>query len=465
MRQDATRLGRAWRRAHASQGDRRVRIEDGPAYPLARMVEMPEDYPCRHGALAIRFTGLEIGGFEHVRVRTACVADRSGERRFALLWPALELGGRYALEAKPESVIEIDHGGDLMTLPPEARRPGYGGDGQDELPPLDPEQESWLEQARGHREKLGATENGPRLLSLYNEHDETYDEAFRTHPSLGFVWQANGATRAMAADTSAALAGEQNVNEPDKVYGDDEVTYNSNALSQQLAVAVGCVMTDPGYVRGKGAPPGKYAEAAKAALAFGATVAERTGNTKANVVPMNPTDIYGTVESHQGDLAPVSHEDLAALETGPGRGGDEGEARIGALVIDEEDRARLRQLGDAIMRHRAEHAGFDGAPVFEGRCTAILADARAEIAIARGPGGAALARLVSFALPPFSLDIDDQAWTGEVAAVARERLHSMFFIRTMLHGALADALASGARAALAQLADAVTPADPAAAAG
>jgi hypothetical protein len=58
-------------------------------------------------------------------------------------------------------------------------------------------------------------------------------------------------------------------------------------------------------------------------------------------------------------------------------------------------------------------------------------------------------------MPAYELHIEDDAWSGEAAAVARKRLEGMHFIRSLLHESIVDRLKR-------ELADAVRFALPAA---
>lgn len=419
----------AWARACQARFGARVAMRRSPPYPLARMVEMPEGHAFPHGALTFRLDDLAITGLGEARIAPAA----GPEHDMIMSWDRLVLAGRYLLEAKPDPVMELDSGGDLMELPPGAQRPGHGGANEPDFA-LDSQKEEWLDQARGQREQLRATANGQKLLGVYGEHNDTFEEVFRVNGTLPPLWKAGGATRDMAADTSTAIDQNGVINQPDKTYIGD-VTYNSNALAQQLNVAAACLYTDPDFDPETGPPAGsKYLEAAKAALSFGSTVATTTGNTKQSVNPMTPDAVHGTVQAHDGELDPVSDDDIAGALMESGLGGRDGLSRIGGVIIDEEDRERLRGLYEGTMRQRAEDATIVGRALYQGPCTAIIEGVRAQLRFVDG------AARVTVSLPAFALEFDDGDWQGEVARVARRRLESMHFIRSLLHGTLTDGL-------------------------
>lgn len=465
-------FARAWRKLWAAGPSRRgasgqagapVALDDTPAYPLARTVEMPPDHAYETGAVGFRMTDLALHGLRDLDV-ARCALANAGERvRVTLVLARTRLRGRHALEVKPDPIIDLDTAGNLMDLPPEAREPEAGGAPEvDEE--LSPREEAWLDQARGQRLRLVDTPNGPELLALHEEHNETYDYVFRTNRALPTLWRAQGATEQMAADTSDAVENDRTVNEREKRYAGG-VTYNGNAFVQQLNVAGACLWTDPEFDPVTGPPPdSKFWAAAKSALAFGKGVASETGNTKNNVNEMRREGVYGTVRQHRGALPPVSdREVIQVFGMGVGAGGaDAGSAGAGGepdwLVLDEDDRKRLRYLYEATMKQKAEDAAIRGQPLFEGACEARIEGIRAtiELVVEDGPQGRrARALSAQVALPAFALDLDDSAWTGAVGQVARQRLERMYFVRSLLHDALVERIQRALLDAAASAYDAV----------
>ena len=448
MRLFATTWGGLWgRRGGAEAGlCDPARLEDTPAYPLARTVGMPEGHGYETGAVSFRLKRLRLGGMSRLLEGAHAEQAEGGRVRLKFALERLVLRGRYALEVKPDPIMTLDTGGNLLDLPPEALRPSAAGAEADSDAPLDPQKEEWLDQARDQRTRLSETDNGQKLLGLYNVHNEVYDEAFKSNPALPELWRAGGATRDMAGDTSEAVKADGVVNDAGKTYQSDTgpVSYNANAFTQQLNVAAGCMFTDPDFDPTVGPPKGsKYAAAAKAALSFGKGVKTTTSNDKDNVNEMKPSEVHSTVEQHEGDLPPTGDREVTRIATEIGPGGAEADGDLGWTVVDEEDRRRLQRLYQTTMKYRAESADVPGRPMYVGLCRARIegVEVTVELDLEETDEGRR-ARLVSAELqmPAFELDIDDSRWGGEVGRVARRRLERMYFIRSLLHDSITERL-------------------------
>ncbi len=422
-----------------------LRVDDTPAYPLARTVPMPEDHAYETGAISFRMADLALSGLARLDQERSDASTDGDRIKLKLVLDGIRLDGRYSLDVKPDPIIKVDTAGNLMDLPPEVCDPRAGGSDTDPGGALDPQKEQWLDQAREQRTKLSQTDNGQKLLGLYGEHNETYDNVFRTNTALVPLWQNGGVTRDMASDTSTAVQANGVVNSSDKTYANGN-TYNGNAFVQQLTVASACVWTDPDFDPATGPPPGsKFWDAAKAALSFGKGVNQNTGNSKDNVNEMTPTAVYGTVDSAPPTLPAVADTEMGqviAMGVTPG-GADEEPVDLGWIVVDEETRQRLHGLYEATMRQKAEDASIVGVPFFTGSCQASLdrIEATLELAVETTPEGLRVRALsADVDLPAFELDLDDADWSGEIALIARNRLDRMYFIRSLLHQSIAARL-------------------------
>jgi|GEM_PF-2272372 len=434
----------AWARCFAPDGPLAApSLPDSPVYPLARTVEMPAGHAYSTGAVGLRLLNLRIDGLGNLA--RAGRQDAEGRVRVSLAVEGVRIRGEYRLEAKADPVADLDSAGNLMDLRPDALRPAAagGGSGGD---PSDPVQEEWLDTARLQRQKLGETDNGLQLIALYNQHNEVYEEVFRTSATLPGNWRAGGVTRAMAADTNAAVQNDAVVNSATKDYGSG-VTYNSNAFVQQLNVAVETVATDPNFDPftpiDQQNLSGRYWDAAKAALSFGKGVGATTGNSKGDVNEMQPSQVYTTVHGHQGGLPPVTDGEAKAVfgsAMSAGAGGAGAQDTPGWIVIDEEDRRRVRSIIAHRAKARAENAAVRGETLFAGAVEAEIDRIETVVELVLEDGGRARPVAVKVDLPAFALDIDDTAWTGTVAAVARERMAGMLFIRSLLQDSLLDRL-------------------------
>lgn len=443
MTMNKTSFETAWNRYVTEKGAV-MPLGNSPAYPLARTVLMPEGHAYKTGALSYRMTNLELLGLDRMELADCEKEAQGGKISLKLRLDGVILNGRYALEAKYDPIVDLDTAGNLMDLPPEACRPIEGGADPDDPDDLDPQKEEWLDQARDQRSKLQQNENGQKLMGLYSEHNEIYEEVFRENTALTPLWRAGGATKEMAADTSEAVKTDGVVNSSGKTYSGD-LTYNANAFVQQLNVASACVWSDPDFDPAVGpSPDSKYWNAAKAALSFGKGVTTTTNNTKDNVQELKASDVHGTVEKHDQDIPEVTDEEMMdVISQGNGPGGADAARLPGWVVIDEHDRKRLRSLFEATMRQKAEKTAVAGQPLFEGSIKAQIGTVEAfvELVLEDGPHGIQ-GRTVSarVELPAYELEIDDSAWTGDAAQVARQRLEGMYFIRSLLHDSIVDRL-------------------------
>lgn len=421
-------------------------LPDTPAYPLARTVGMPVHMGFKTGALAFRLMDLCISGLSRPE-EESMVFDKNGNAiSIQLKIPDVRLQGSYALEAKPDPVMDLDTAGTMMEISEQDHRPMAAGAGSGSPDP-DPEQEAWLNNARSQRTELSKTENGQKMLRTYYDHNETYNGVFESYPALATVWKAGGATKEMARDTSNAVSPDADsdavINNSGKTYAGN-LTYNGNAFSQQLNVAASCVYSDPDFSPVTGPnKQGKYWEAAKAALSFGKGVSTSTGNSKSSTNAMTKTQVYSTVKDHKDELPTVTNDEVtnAIVESPLIPGGSATVENPDWVHIDEEDRKRLRFLHDAILKQKAEDSDVEGLPVFQGTCHALLGSVSARIRLSRTDENQpyrAECPLSAIEIPAFEFHIDDSQWGGETAEVARNRLERVYFIRSLLYASIAD---------------------------
>lgn len=411
-----------------------LHIGDSPAYPLARTVAMPAGHRYPTGALSFRFSDLSVNGLRQVR-SADCAASEGGLLSVSLLFEPLQLSGSYVVEAKSDPIIDLDTAGDLLELPAEACLPA-GADGADA--PLTEQQEQWIDQAHAERDRLRTTPNGRRLLAVFDEHNEAFDETFRNYGPLRANWKNRGNTALMARDTHDAAANDTVVNDPEKLYGGN--TYNFNAFRQQLNVAVATAMMDPDFREG-GTPAAdsKYWAAAKAALSFGENVSASTGNDRDTVQEMTPSEVHGAVGAHSAEVIQVTDREAQNALSGSAPAAGAAAAAQSMMVLDEDDREHIRNLQDAIYRQIAEDASERGAPLFTGPCEARLDGIKATVVIGMD-GGHARAMSSSVSLSTFDLIVDDEDWQGPAGAIVRERLEQMYFVRSLLLSRLVDEL-------------------------
>lgn len=423
-------------------------LPDSPAYPLARTVAMPEDHPYDTGAVSFRLAGVSIEGVSALDTSRSRIDTGGDTIRLDLGLGTLHIRGLYAIETKPDPVIDLDTGGDLSDLSEEA---SLAAGAAEPPPPPDPQKEAWLDQARDQRTRLSQTPNGQAALATYDQHNEVYDQAFRLFGPLRANWRDNGNTKDMAADTSAAIGANGVVNDPSKTYakGGAAGTYNFKAFLQQLNIAVATAMLDPNVAKGLDPDPNSpFWGAAKAALAFGKGVNQNTGNAKANIQPMKAEEVYGTVDNHSGPPPSVSDGEASTIILGTPPPGGADAAELGWIQIDEHDRAHIENLRAAIFRQLAEDAKVTGVPLYQGTCEATLTGAAACVEISIDEHGAYRVA-TKIDLPAFDFTLADEQWRGALGALVRQRLEQMYFVRSLLHDAISDRLGGAVSSATA----------------
>jgi hypothetical protein len=413
--------------------------------PLAFHVPLPGQ-AFGNGHLSIRFDQLALTGLGDVRLASAA---RAGGATITVRWPRAELVGAYAVTALPAPRLDLDTGGTMLDDDDDIE-PGGGGGAQEA--PLDPAtRDAMLDNARAQRTRLMDDPNGQALMSHYDEHNEIYNTVFVTSAAARGAWAANGATKAMALDTHAAVDANGTVNDPTRTYGTQGVTYNENAFNQQLQIVVNTIATDPNFdpfdPNAKLDPDSPYTKASLAALTFGNAVGQ-TGNSKATVTPLARDAVYGAVQTGTTPTPATVDELQNIINQGaqPGGGAAALAAARGWRVLDEDDRAKVRRYLRVAAQERAERLTRPRLVLWAGACGAELLDVEAELEVeaADGPGGLRLTAC-ALRLPAFGFAIDDAAWDGDAATVARQRLARLYFVRSLIadhvQGALARHLA------------------------
>ncbi|NEO98746.1 MAG: hypothetical protein F6K58_08720 [Symploca sp. SIO2E9] len=121
-----------WQQIWAEQTNDNVTLKDTPAYLLGRTVEMPPSVGYETGALSFRLTQMEIRGISNL-IADRCSLENIGDRiRIKLELEGVTFQGSYALEVKPDPIVEIDSAGNLMELSAETRRPVVAGKSVDD---------------------------------------------------------------------------------------------------------------------------------------------------------------------------------------------------------------------------------------------------------------------------------------------------------------------------------------------
>ncbi|MFI2214006.1 hypothetical protein [Streptomyces sp. NPDC020141] len=404
-------------------------LADTPGYPLARTVEMPDTVGYPTGSLSIRLGALKI----HAEGRPEPVAGQHGAYRI----PALVLTGRYALDARPDDIRDLDTAGGLRPLADEALRPTLPATSRAAVahdPPDDATLRKWRDRADSHRDRLMRTEKGQRLLITYGQTNETFYGVFDTSSTLRKNWRKNGVTRNMSEHTFAATDPQTAADDADPVNDwtdpDQRTSYNSNAFIQYVNVT-SALSFEMSFAAAE--DQDDYGDALDAAQRF-ATAVNDTGNTGDSTSPMTQHEVYDSIEQHSGEVRATTPEEVAryiGLVHGTYAEDPENEPEEW-LTLTDEHRARYRAFGKEAYEARAREQEPATDTLHQGDCHARLDDVR----ITLDPAGGEPA----VTLPPLALHIDDADWHGPSGELARERLRTMRFVQELLRDSIAETL-------------------------
>ncbi|MFJ9949354.1 hypothetical protein [Kitasatospora sp. NPDC091207] len=422
-------------------------LPDSPGYPLASTVPLPEGHPfAPAGTLSLRLGDLSVTA--EGEPGEAAVEELGGGRtRTSYRLAPLALAGRYSLDVRPDPGSGIDSAGDLTPLSTRPASPGLP-----QPPSASPDvKKERLDTARAEREKLlESGENGYQLVAKFYEHNESYADVFDSG-RVDSVWQSNGGTEAMAADTHQAVHTDQGpVNDQAKTYANPDpspkqVSYNENAITQQLTMQEALVHMAE-RLEDQDPKKAQYQAAAGAAGDFGGRVKTETGNDRTTVKPMTAAAVRDAVKKAAAAAPAVTPFDPA-----PFRDPDAFLARIAAEGgsacppgLTEADLRDIQRARAACLAADAAATPAVGQPLHQGDCRARVEGATVTFETTTRGGAKALDWLTVQAPEP-DLELDDQDWQGEAGDTARERLAGMQFIRTLLRDALAERVAVAAR--------------------
>ncbi|AEW98399.1 hypothetical protein [Streptantibioticus cattleyicolor] len=422
-----------------------LHLADTPGYPLARNVEMPDTLGYPTGSLSFRLGALQV----RPEGRPEAVAEetRDGVRRVTHRIPALLLTGRYALDARPDEIREIDTAGNLRPLSQEARQPTLPA-GARAVAPRHPDDDTvrrWTDRADAHRTKLMKTENGRQVLIEYGTHNESYFDVFdgtsATCRALRKKWAEKGITQRMSEHTYGATDPDTTDGRPpvnDWQDPQEGVAYNLHAWRQRTTV-VTTLSTEAGRIAAKDPDKAdRFRKAAEASERFSKAV-QQTGNDDTQTTPMTQENVYAAIDRHSGELPSVCaaemarYDGLALLAHDTAQAAPEGH-RPDWIAHSDEDRAIIQEIGAAAYHEEAQQAPPATDTLHTGACTARLTDIRVTTHL--DPDGTPAD--VTVELPHLALEIDDGQWRGAAADVARERLAAMRFVRHLLRDAVAE---------------------------
>jgi len=424
---------------------KKITFNDSPSFPLAMNTEMPEGFLFNKGHISFNLSQLGIRSMSQAALESNMRSSGDHDAtHLTLSFKDITLHGAYTINAKYAPEIELDTAGTMMEWNDPYFAPAAAGANESDIP--DEQKQAYLDQAREQRTRLMDKPNGQKLMEVYNEHNEVYNGAFQGNGLLRRFWKARGATAEMAADTSEAVKNDGVINQKDKRYK-NRLSYNANAFTQQLNVAVASVMAQPGFDIYKPIEENKYTSAGLAALSFGKAV-NATGNNKSQTTELTSEQVHASVDNNSPDMPQTSLDELGnVVQQGMGSGGAAEEARDkGWIVLDEEDREHLRYFITGSLNEKEEAAGRQPIQLWIGRCEAILKNVSVKIKIMHGAPSE-----VDIDLPAFDFDVDDRSWSGKTADLVRERLSQIYFVRCLIHDQVLTRIKSVIQASVANV--------------
>lgn len=393
----------------------------GP-FPLARMIDLgdtgvPTTFPT--GELRIELSDVAATPVEILIAKVAKNGDDAATITIELA--PMSLGGHYRLFALEQPKVELDTGGGLMPL--------AAISAPADQPTITPQQFEQLKQARLQREQLKTTANGQTLLRSYSTHNDAFNNAFQTNSALRANWQAQGATQAMADDTSAAIANGTVVNSSTATYGLNKIGYNDNAFQQQTYLVSALLWTNP--------------DAASAASTFANQVTTATGNTQIATTEMTANGVYDAVNScpptmglQTSDANPLRFHDSLALVARNEHGDDDLQLlkKHGYKMDDSQVRAMQEIYAESVRQADP----VSQAELWNGEISASVPASRFEFTLTQHDGGVIATNMTRHNMAVPDLQIDKSAWRGGAGTIARKRLESAHFVRSLLAARIID---------------------------
>lgn len=412
-------------------------LKDTPFYPLAFHAEMPRHVEFENGHLSFRFRDFAMNALSTLSLNTGACSYKSNELTIAMRLTDAALRGRYEINTKYASRITLDTGGNMRDLDETfSHEAGAADNGVQPL--TQAEIDAMVTQARDQREPIQGTVHGPTLMSTYNEHSESYNTAFVTSANLRTLWAAGGVTTQMSRDTHDALNNNTVVNSPDKQYANG-FTYNYNAASQQVNVAFALtIMANQATRDGNTALAAKYKDAAKAAASFNETV-NQTGADGKQPAHLTGGQVYDKLNDTTMAMIHLSDEQFNnMIDQANDDDSKEGGAAAVAIengwrVLSGDERKMIRERMFLFQEELTAIKGIQSELLWAGDCHASLNGTEATITLTRNKRTAAWQiKETQVTLPGFFIEVDDAGWHGNTAAIVRERLANMHFVKSLL---------------------------------
>ncbi|CAJ0808718.1 hypothetical protein LMG19083_04759 [Ralstonia psammae] len=413
---------------------RQLDIDEIPALPLAKALDMPPQAGFARGDLGIKLGRLRVApsGEQPLRIELAGVEPDRGTVELRV--SGLRLSGTQEVQGTQIWESGIDGAG--TGLRHGVRMRGGADDDNDPHP-------TWIATANKQREALQnvAGGNGAALLSTYSTHRAAFTDAFTSQYTMSFQngWAA-GPISDMAQDTNDSVNNNGVINSSSKTYG--TTTYNGNAQTQQLALAIAlttlAALDNPNNPKD---PNNPHNLAAASVATFASSIMQNTNVGQLTDVPEHNSDQVFAIVAKGKPAPAVSVEDVHTLLNGNPIGGRDAEGNAWTMVLSEDERAFVRRMQAEHAEHIARLNAIHPVPLAQGGLRATL-DCFVALRFAHEGGLRLLDGRVE--LDGFDLDFDDSGWDAALgtglAHLAREALGQARFIKSLLHDRVADTL-------------------------
>jgi hypothetical protein len=431
--------------AYLGNEQKNVQLKDTPFYPLTLHTEMPENTSFENGHLSFRFKDFSLNALNKISLNSHLCSIDGNRINIGIDLNDVTLKARYEINSKYASRINMDTAGNMQELDERSAREAGASDNG--IEPLSPEEiDAMVEQARDQKTPIMGTINGPELMSMYNENNESYNSVFVISASLRTLWAEGGITTEMSRDTHVALNNDTVVNSPTKKYSNG-YTYNINSGRQQLNVAFALdKLAQKALDDGNKILYEKYHKAALDTATFKETTNSTGGTQPAN---MTGSQVYATLNDPTKKLIKVSEAqfknmlDQANDDGSKDGGADEEAVQNGWRVLGNDERKLIRErmfiFHEELMAIKEVNAEL----LWTGDCYSELKGTQVVITLIYDEQKSAWEINNSeIKLPAFSIEVDDSFWSGKAADLARERLSNMHFVKSLLQGKIESGIQS-----------------------
>ena len=415
----------------ASENNNRI-FSETPVFPLATNVTMPEGHKYPNGDVSLQFRNFSCIGLDNLYLDKEL---KRTDKEAILFLKDLTVAGEYAIMTKYATVVDIDAAGNLMPFSHSPNAPLPAGSEAVSTIPED-QQADMLTNARLQRDKLSSVDNpnGQKLMGVYNNHNEVYNELFQSNAALLSSWKQGNAVAQMAQHTNTATKDTTNrvaVNDSSKSYGDsgNENSYNGHSFVQQNAVIAACI-AESGYWGGP-LPDNQYTQAALATLNFKKSVGT-TGNDSSAVTPLTSDQIHSSVKDFSGT---PPNSTLPELQNQVNQiRGAAGAAEIavenGWDILNEAERKQMNYMLTASWEDKLSRKNDKAIDLWVGKCITHLKNVSVQLKRS-AEGEKWLAHEIM--MPSFELDIDDTVWRDAIGDIVKERLEQIYFVRSLIN--------------------------------